>query len=84
MKNKLIASLLAASIVSIAAPAFASGLGPAPFYNPGAGAPSSQRGPGNVQAAATGAHAFGGSVDGHAESGARSATKKLNTVFTQH
>jgi hypothetical protein len=45
MKTKLIAALLVAASASLAAPAFASGYGPAPFYRPEVGAPSSQRGP---------------------------------------
>ncbi|HTI18865.1 MAG TPA: hypothetical protein VL598_14490 [Trinickia sp.] len=45
MKSKLIAPLLLATFGSLAAPAFASGYGPAPFYNPEVGAPASQRGP---------------------------------------
>ncbi|PMS38777.1 hypothetical protein B0G57_102410 [Trinickia symbiotica] len=44
MKTKFIAALLLATSASIAAPAFASGYGPAPFYRPDVGAPSSQRG----------------------------------------
>jgi hypothetical protein len=44
MKTKLIAALLIASSAALAAPAFASGLGPAPFYRPEIGAPASQRG----------------------------------------
>lgn len=44
MRNKLIASILAAASVAVAAPAFASGYGPAPFYRPADGAPASQRG----------------------------------------
>jgi hypothetical protein len=44
MKTKLIAALLVASSAALAAPAFASGLGPAPFYRPDVGAPASQRG----------------------------------------
>ncbi len=45
MKTKILAALLVAGSASIAAPAFASGYGPAPFYNPEVGAPASQRGP---------------------------------------
>jgi hypothetical protein len=45
MKSKLIAALLLATSATIAAPAFASGYGPAPFYRPTVGAPSSQSGP---------------------------------------
>ncbi|MFM0339516.1 hypothetical protein [Paraburkholderia fungorum] len=44
MKSKLLAALLVAVATSIAAPAFASGYGPAPFYRPSVGAPASQRG----------------------------------------
>ena len=44
MKTKLIAALLVASSAAVAAPAFASGYGPAPFYRPAAGAPASQQG----------------------------------------
>lgn len=45
MKTKFIAALILAASASVAAPAFASGYGPAPFYRPDVGAPSSQRGP---------------------------------------
>ena len=44
MRNKLIASILAAVSFSFAAPVFASGYGPAPSYRPADGAPASQRG----------------------------------------
>jgi hypothetical protein len=44
MQTKLIAALLVTASASFAAPAFAGGYGPAPFYNPEVGAPSSQRG----------------------------------------
>jgi hypothetical protein len=44
MKTKILAALLVATSVSIAAPAFASGYGPAPFYRPDVSAPASQRG----------------------------------------
>jgi hypothetical protein len=44
MKTKLLATLLLAVSASAAAPAFASGYGPAPFYKPSVGAPASQRG----------------------------------------
>jgi hypothetical protein len=45
MKSKFIAALLVATSASLAAPAFASGYGPAPSYSPEVGAPASQRGP---------------------------------------
>jgi hypothetical protein len=44
MRNKIIASMLVAASFSFAAPVFASGYGPAPFYRPADGAPASQRG----------------------------------------
>jgi hypothetical protein len=44
MKTKLIVALLVVLSASAAAPAFASGYGPAPFYRPSVGAPVSQRG----------------------------------------
>jgi hypothetical protein len=44
MKSKLIVTLLIASSASLAAPAFASGYGPAPYYRPDVGAPASQAG----------------------------------------
>ena len=44
MKSKLIVTLLVASSASLAAPAFASGYGPAPYYRPDTGAPASQAG----------------------------------------
>jgi hypothetical protein len=44
MKTKHFAALLLAISASAAAPAFASGYGPAPFYKPSVGAPDSQRG----------------------------------------
>jgi hypothetical protein len=87
MKNTLIASLLAASIVSIAAPAFASGFGPAPSYTPSTGAPASQRGPSVLTLDAqttTGANAYGGSADGHASGGVRAASESPATVFAHH
>ncbi|MGF6612123.1 hypothetical protein OKW45_007111 [Paraburkholderia sp. WSM4175] len=45
MKTKFTAAVLVATSALFAAPAFASGYGPAPFYNAEVGAPSSQRGP---------------------------------------
>ncbi|SEJ17598.1 hypothetical protein [Paraburkholderia diazotrophica] len=44
MKTRLIAALLVAVSAAVAAPAFASGYGPAPFYRPSVGAPASQHG----------------------------------------
>jgi hypothetical protein len=44
MSKKFIAALLVAGTAVLAAPAFASGYGPAPHYNAMDGAPASQRG----------------------------------------
>ncbi|MFM0669578.1 hypothetical protein [Paraburkholderia sediminicola] len=43
MKTKFIVALLVASSASLAAPAFASGYGPAPFYRPDVDEPAAQR-----------------------------------------
>jgi len=87
MTNKLIAALLVAASVSIAAPAFASGYGPAPFYRPSVGAPASQQGQsaqtvaaerasasqnGGTQADATG---FGPGVSGTTQAGQRTEVR---------
>lgn len=88
MKSKLIASLSVASFIFAVAPAFASGYGPAPSYTPGVGAPASQRGPSlmtiEVQHDKTGATAYGGTADVHAQSGASAAVDKRTTAFTYH
>lgn len=44
MKSKIIVAVFVASAASLAAPAFASGYGPAPYYSPEVGAPASQAG----------------------------------------
>ena len=44
MKSKIMAVMLVGATVTFAGSAFASGYGPAPFYHPDQGAPSSQRG----------------------------------------
>lgn len=90
MKSKLVAALLAALSASAAAPAFASGYGPAPFYRPSAGAPASQRGQSaqTVAAAADEAAgpqaAYGGVVSGHSESGARVAVAPHDGLYARH
>ncbi len=89
MKTKFIAALVLAASASIAAPAFASGYGPAPSYRSEVGAPSSQRGisaqtlaaeQGNTAAAAqTG---IGGSVPAAQSGGARvEAGGHINDTF---
>ncbi|WP_133649888.1 hypothetical protein [Paraburkholderia flava] len=80
IKRLFVAALVAAS-AAVAAPAFASGYGPAPYYNPLAGAPVSQRGQ-SVQTfraeqaelmarADVAAQSYGGTRDMTSESGAR-------------
>ncbi|MEM5342949.1 hypothetical protein [Paraburkholderia azotifigens] len=44
MKSKIIVAVFVASAASLAAPVFASGYGPAPYYSPEVGAPASQAG----------------------------------------
>ncbi|GGD65931.1 hypothetical protein [Caballeronia grimmiae] len=91
MKRNLIATLLIAVSASIAAPAFASGYGPAPSYRPSVGAPASQQGP-SAQAIAAeenahgiDANAFGGSRDSLAQSGNRSqGTNSTNSIYFGH
>jgi hypothetical protein len=92
MKRNLIATLLIAASATLAAPAFASGYGPAPFYRPAVGAPTSQQGP-SAQAIAAEENAngvnttaFGGSRDTLAQSGNRAAQSSNNpqSVFFGH
>ena len=79
MKSKLIAALLVAVSAAVAAPAFASGYGPAPFYRPSVGAPDSQRGQ-SVQTVAAERNStnsvsadtsYGGVADTSSQSGSR-------------
>jgi len=98
MKTKLIAVLFAVLSASVAAPAFASGYGPAPAYRPSTGAPESQRGQslqtlaastsGNngaqgAQAAQTTEAAYGGVAGARSESGARFIGQR-DTLFAHH
>jgi hypothetical protein len=87
MKTKLLAALLITGSAALAAaPAFASGYGPAPFYRPAVGAPSSQQGPSaQTIAAEEEAHsadkqAFGGSRDMQAQSGSRVKAQDNSTA----
>lgn len=87
MKTKLIAALLVAATASVAAPAFASGYGPAPFYRPNVGAPASQRGQ-SVQTVAAeqvqqqGAQtAYGGVAGPVSESGSHTKATGPQSVF---
>jgi hypothetical protein len=94
MKTKLIAALLVAVSASIAAPAFASGYGPAPFYRPSVGAPASQQGQ-NAQTVAaeranaeSNANAYGGVKNVSSQSGTREGTREAvsgpQSVFFGH
>ena len=87
MKTKLIVALLVAVSASAAAPVFASGYGPAPFYRPAVGAPASQSGP-SVRTVAsergdvTGLEeAYGGAVSGLSQSGSHVAATPHDSLF---
>jgi hypothetical protein len=94
MKTKLIAALLVAVSASLAAPAFASGYGPAPFYRPSAGAPVSQRGESAQAVAAerndatgtavTTDSSYGGVTSGSYESGARQFAPSGRGLYAGH
>lgn len=91
MKTKLIAAVLLAASASIAAPAFASGYGPAPHYNPIVGAPASQQGQNSQTVAAEraqagNAQAYGGVNASSSQSGSRSAADATGpgSVFFGH
>ena len=88
MNRNLIAALLIAATAAIAAPAFASsGYGPAPSYNPLAGAPASQRGQSAqtvaAEQAAYGANgnAYGGVASGVSDSGSRTQRVSGQSLF---
>jgi hypothetical protein len=90
MKTKLIVALLVAFSASAAAPAFASGYGPAPFYRPAVGAPASQHGQ-SVQTLAaerdeaTGSQeAYGGAVSGLSQAGSHVAVTPRDSLFAHH
>jgi hypothetical protein len=89
-----IAAALIATTAAAAGSAFASsGYGPAPHYDPSAGAPASQRGPssqtigiGHVDLRASsdaGAQSFGGMPDATSESGVR-FTNDIRATFAHH
>ncbi|WP_296661811.1 hypothetical protein [Paraburkholderia sp.] len=86
MKTKLIAALLVAASASIAAPAFASGYGPAPFYRPEVGAPASQHGMSAQTVAAERAQeangaAYGGVDSTLSQSGSHDKNGPRSTYF---
>lgn len=91
MKRNLLAALLVAVSASLAAPAFASGYGPAPFYRPATGAPASQQGPSVQTLAAEQAainadsNAYGGSRDSLSQTGNRAQSgSDTRSVYFGH
>ena len=91
MNRNLIASVLVVVSAAVAAPAFASsGYGPAPSYNPAAGAPASQRGQSAqtiaVEQAAYGTNgsAYGGVVNVVSESGGRVQSVNAQASSARH
>jgi hypothetical protein len=92
MKTKLIAALLVAVSAAVAAPAFASGYGPAPFYRPSVGAPVSQRGESAVAIAAQRNSAdntavdtsYGGVIGASSQSGSRQAFEGPSNLYRGH
>jgi len=90
MKTKFVSALLLALSAFAAAPAFASGYGPAPFYRPSVGAPASQRGQSAQTVAASnddaaGAQsAYGGVVSGQSESASRVAVAPRDNLYARH
>jgi hypothetical protein len=91
MKRNLIATVLTAVTAAVAAPAFASsGYGPAPSYNPIAGAPASQRGQSAqtvaVEEAQYGANgnAYGGVASVVSESGSHAQSVSGQASYGRH
>ncbi|AFT85917.1 hypothetical protein [Paraburkholderia phenoliruptrix] len=88
MKTKFIAALLVAVSAAVAAPAFASGYGPAPFYRPAVGAPASQQGQNAQTVAAERANAdsnaYGGVNNVSSQSGTREPVSGPQSVFFGH
>ncbi|HEY1997725.1 hypothetical protein [Paraburkholderia sp.] len=90
MKTRLIAALLASVSVFAAAPVFASGYGPAPFYRASVGAPASQRGQNaetvsaERRATADAQTGYGGVAAGHSQSGSRMAVLTSDSLYAHH
>jgi hypothetical protein len=94
IKHLFVAAILSAS-AAIASPVFASsGYGPAPHYNPVAGAPSSQRGQSTLTVRAeqadsmasndVTAQSYGGMNDTTSQSGARVVPVVLTSPYAHH
>jgi hypothetical protein len=90
MNKRLIAAFLIAASATATGSAFASGYGPAPHYDPIAGAPASQRGPNSqtIVGAYAGAdhdtQAFGGMSDTTSQSGTRLAAPDRLSIYSHH
>jgi hypothetical protein len=90
MNKNLIAALLVAASAALAAPAFASGYGPAPSYNPSVGAPASQRGESVQTVAAEQAQAnanatsYGGVQDTQSQSGSRARLSNTQSLYSHN
>jgi len=91
MKIKLVAALLIAATTAIAAPAFASGYGPAPSYRPLVGAPASQRGQSTQTLAAERNNgigfvnlSYGGVVASTSEAGSRQPAQAAGRAYNAH
>jgi hypothetical protein len=87
MKTRFIVALLVAISASAAAPAFASGYGPAPSYRPTVGAPASQRGQSAQTVAAERASAadsqaaYGGAVPPLSQAGSRVGATSRDNLY---
>jgi hypothetical protein len=89
MKTKFIVSLLVALSAAVAAPAFASGYGPANSYQPSVGAPASQRGQSTQTLAAEDASAgsqegYGGVGAGQSQSAGHATLSATDRLFSHH
>jgi len=89
MKTKILAAVLVAVSATVAAPAFASGYGPAPFYSPSIGAPASQRGQSEQTVAADDAstatnRAYGGVNEQTTQSGTHASVSPPFSLFRHH
>jgi hypothetical protein len=86
MNLKTMMLALVAATATLAAPAFASGYGPAPSYDPLVGAPASQRGQSTATLAAErpavdgGAQAYGG-ARARSEAGSRVAADSMPSLY---
>jgi hypothetical protein len=88
MNKRLIAAFLIAASATATGSAFASGYGPAPHYDPIAGAPASQRGPNSqtivIADAGYDTQAFGGMSDTTSQSGTRLAAPDRPSIYSHH